>query len=174
MNKNIRYILIGLALLFVIQLIFNFNYLRCVATDGVKDVNKIKIDTNSDAANMNLRSAYLIINNKCFHLEIAETPEQRRTGLGFRASLPEDHGMLFVFDIEYQYGFWMKNTFIDLDIIWINKDGIIVDIAHMNSHKDQTTVYTPKKQALYVLELNSGTAKKNNIKIGDSIKIPKI
>ena len=63
-------------------------------------------------------------------VEIADTPEKRAEGLMFRDHLNENSGMFFVFDEESSHSFWMKNTLIPLDIIWINADKKVVYIKH--------------------------------------------
>ena len=59
---------------------------------------------------------------RCFRVEIAQTPKQRAQGLMFRQDLAEDHGMLFDFNENGRHSFWMKNTLVPLDIIWINSE----------------------------------------------------
>ena len=89
----------------------------------------------------------------------------------FRKRLPDDAGMLFVFNQEGVYSFWMKNTRFAIDIIWISKDkkvSYIVDNA--TPCADDCQSLTPSVSAKYVLELNSGFVRKNNIKIGDRVE----
>src|SRR3989344_7461514 len=66
--------------------------------------------------------------NSCVNVEVSDSPEERARGLMYRESLGENEGMLFIFEDEEIYPFWMKNTLILLDIIWISSDLIIVDI----------------------------------------------
>jgi uncharacterized membrane protein (UPF0127 family) len=102
--------------------------------------------------------------------ELADSIEKMQMGLMFRESLDENSGMLFAFDKEYQYTFWMKNTLIPLDIIFISSDFQVVDIINaVPCEEDSCISYEPKDQAKYVLEVNSGFASKNNIKIGDKL-----
>ena len=68
------------------------------------------------------------IGSKIIHVEIAKTPDQHQYGLMNRNSLPENNGMLFIFENEQTLSFWMKNTFIDLSIAYIDKNKQIVDI----------------------------------------------
>ena len=118
------------------------------------------------------------INNKTIQVEIADTPELREKGLMFRESLCQDCGMLFIFENEGIYGFWMKDTLIPLDIAWINNLSAdrqdrweIVDIATLQSYVEgkNPDQYKPNQKALYVLEVNSGYFEKNNIKIGTRV-----
>ena len=79
-----------------------------------------------------------------------------------REHLPLDRAMLFVFTTEGQWTFWMKNTFIPLDIIWFNEAGEIVDIQTMvpepGKPDGELTLYNPQAPALYALEMNGGLA----------------
>lgn len=73
----------------------------------------------------------------------------------YRESLCDDCGMLFIFTNADFHNFWMKNTLIPLDIIYINADLTVVDIMHAEPcYADNCTIYTPKKVALFVLETN--------------------
>jgi uncharacterized membrane protein (UPF0127 family) len=73
-----------------------------------------------------------------------------------RTSLSSQSGMLFIFDHEAIYPFWMKNTLIPLDMIWLDKNKNVVDvITAQPCSEDPCQIYTPKKESLYVLELNA-------------------
>lgn len=98
-------------------------------------------------------------------VEIADTQPEREKGLMFRYSMPRDNGMLFVFDNERNLSFWMKNTFIPLDIAYISSKGIINEIYRMEP-LDYSIVYPSKKPARYALEVNAGWFQKNGIKPG--------
>jgi len=100
----------------------------------------------------------------CVEVELAITPEERAKGLMFRTFLQKNHGMLFIFpDMDY-HSFWMKNTFIPLDIIWLDANQKVVFI-HENA-KPLSGIMTPPKKARYVLEINKGMAKKMGIRRG--------
>lgn len=104
-------------------------------------------------------------------IELADTQEKRVAGLMFRASLPEDSGMLFIFDEEADYGFWMKNMIIPLDMIWIDSKKIIVDITkNALPCKEECLSIHPKRAAKYVLEVNSGYTDAHNINVGDKVE----
>jgi len=111
------------------------------------------------------------INNKSFCLEIAKSITQKSRGLSNRHNLCPNCGMIFVYRKESIYPFWMKNTLIPLDIIWINKDGQVVDIIQ-GKPKD-LSILTPKGKALYIIELNKDMSINLNLNIGDQIQIPK-
>jgi uncharacterized membrane protein (UPF0127 family) len=96
-----------------------------------------------------------------WNVEIAQTPEEKMKGLMYRTSLSDDEGMLFVFPQEDFHTFWMKNTFIPLDIIWIDKDFRIVDIQTHTPCTKNCPYATPKAKAKYVLEVNAHTFKGN-------------
>jgi len=102
------------------------------------------------------------------NIEVAKTPSEREKGLMFRKSLGEFDGMLFVFDREENLNFWMKNTFIPLDIAYINKKGIINEIYYM-APVDISKIYGSINPAMYALEVNAGWFAKNKIKIGSKI-----
>ena len=109
------------------------------------------------------------INNHCFIVELAKTDEERKKGLMFKEELGLNEGMLFVFEKEGEYSFWMKDVLIPLDIIWINESKEIVFISKNNQpcEKSFCPSINPNKKAKYVLELNEGVADKINLKIRD-------
>ena len=109
------------------------------------------------------------INSKKILVDIADNVCKRDLGLSGRTSLNTDSGMIFSFDKEGNYGFWMKDMNFSLDIIWINSNFIISGIE-----KDLATSTYPKSfgnkyKAVYVLEVPAGYSDKNNIKVGEKI-----
>lgn len=113
----------------------------------------------------------ICINGKCFFVEVADSYALREKGLMNRKELDKDSGMFFVFNKYGKYPFWMKNTLIPLDIIWI-KDNKIVFIAE-NVQPCKTIIcpeVNPNTDANYVLEINAGLSKEFGFKIGDEIK----
>ncbi|MEK6889556.1 MAG: DUF192 domain-containing protein [Nanoarchaeota archaeon] len=107
----------------------------------------------------------------CFQVEIADTLELRQQGLMYREQLTSNKGMLFIFDEEGIYPFWMKNTLIPLDIIWINENKEVVYIQEnaLPCKEEICTSYNPNKKAKYILEINSGLANKFNITMGNKL-----
>lgn len=109
---------------------------------------------------------------RCVLVEVADSPEERSRGLMGRDVLPGNSGMIFVFDEESVHGFWMKNTLIPLDAIWINSRGEVVDIITMSPClNDPCPVYTPIGPSIFVVEINGGLAEMWNILRGDSVQV---
>jgi len=103
-----------------------------------------------------------------FMVQLADDPDERRKGLMFRESMPEDHGMLFDFPRAQRRSFWMKNTPLPLDIIFIRANGRIANIE-----RGEPFTLDPvrsKGRARAVLELNAGTVERLGIKPGDQVR----
>jgi uncharacterized protein len=114
----------------------------------------------------------VMIKNRPIAVTLAETDQARAQGLMNKDSLRDDEGMLFIFPSSDKYAFWMKNMRISLDIIWIDKDKRIVDIkTRVPPCGEVCESMVPVKEALYVLELRSGSVEDRHIKIGDVISI---
>ena len=101
-------------------------------------------------------------------VEIADTPDKRETGLMFRDKMEQSQGMLFVFPNEEPQSFWMHNTVLPLDIIYVNSKMEIVKIAKSAKPYDDTSLPSVKP-AQYVVEVNAGFSDKYNLKEGDKI-----
>jgi len=103
-----------------------------------------------------------------FEVELALTPDQQMQGLMYRSQLAPDAGMLFDFVTTAPRAFWMKNTLIPLDMLFIAADGRIVDI-HERAVPLSESVIPSNAPARAVLELNGGTVDRLGIKIGDTV-----
>ncbi|MDP2788902.1 MAG: DUF192 domain-containing protein [bacterium] len=112
---------------------------------------------------------YTELAGKKIKVELAQMSETRAQGLSGRVSIPEDEGMLFIFENSAQHLFWMKDMKFALDIIWINEDGVVVYIKKSLTSATYPEVFKPGKNAKYVLEVNAGFSEKNNLKEGDSV-----
>ena len=107
----------------------------------------------------------------CVNVKISDDSSERQRGLMYVSFLEESKGMLFVFEKNGLHGFWMKNTLIPLDIIWISEDYDVVNVETAEPcEEDPCPVYVPEKEARYVLEVNSGWANRNEIRVGDEVK----
>lgn len=104
-----------------------------------------------------------------FYVEVADTPTKRSMGLQFRKQLDNDRGMIFLFPAEAQQSFWMKNTPIPLDMIFINREKKIVGIVEQTVpfSLDSRSVNAPSQ---FVLEINGGLAKRHQLQTGDAVR----
>lgn len=124
------------------------------------------------------KPTHVTIKNSTITVELADTADKKKKGLGGRESLVPDTGMLFIYQKADFYNFWMKGTKIPLDMIWI-KDTTIVDITKnamppKEGQKDtDLPIYTPKEKADKILEVTGGYADAKGIIIGEKIEIKK-
>ena len=109
------------------------------------------------------------IGGACLWVEVAESEETRTQGLMYRRQMPEDEGMLFVFEYPQPLSFWMKNTYLPLDIAFVARDGSILNILGMKP-LDEGPRYLSQGPALYAIEANAGWFRKNGIKAGDKVR----
>lgn len=121
-------------------------------------------------AQSDLPTIRLQLGSKSFTLEVADRTDTRTTGLMRRDSIPEDHGMIFVFDREEKLGFWMKNTRIPLDIVYLDSAGKIVSIKSMKPYDLDTT--PSDHPAKFAIELNKGQANAAGLKPGMQVNLP--
>lgn len=106
-----------------------------------------------------------------FKVEVMRTDEQRARGLMFRRHMPADRGMLFDFKTEQRVMMWMRNTYIPLDMIFITRTGIVVNVAEDTEPLSERTI--PSAAPAYaVLEVNAGVARRIGLKPGDQVKHP--
>jgi uncharacterized membrane protein (UPF0127 family) len=108
---------------------------------------------------------------KKFSVELAKTEREKETGLMYRKHLPDGQGMLFDFSPAQQVSMWMKNTYISLDMIFIDPDGRVLRIAE-NTEPFSTRIIPSRGLAKAVLEVIAGTAKKYGIAPGDRVSHP--
>ena len=101
-------------------------------------------------------------------VEVVKTQEARQLGLMYRKSLAKKSGMLFIFENEREHSFTMKNTYIPLDMIFINRSNKITGIVKNTTPKTKGP-YTINAPSLYVLEVNTGFCRENGIEKGDSV-----
>lgn len=101
-------------------------------------------------------------------VEMAISPQQKSYGLMYRKSMPENHGMLFVYSPPQIATMWMKNTYIPLDMLFIRADGVIENIIQ-RTVPHSLDVLSATGKVIGVLELNAGSVTKLGIKAGDTI-----
>jgi uncharacterized protein len=111
------------------------------------------------------------INSHTINVEVVDTVEERQKGLSGRDSLEDDSGMLFIFDEEDFYSFWMRDMNFSIDIVWISGDGHVVDMHQNVSPETYPQTFSSKKPARYVLELPAHVVKRYKINLGDIVRL---
>jgi|YNPBryunderm2012_1023409.scaffolds.fasta_scaffold18434_2 hypothetical protein len=122
------------------------------------------------------RPVCILPDGSVIRLELAVTDQERETGLMFRDWLPDDAGMLFIFDSEARWPFWMKNTFIPLDMVWLDGAGVITDLrTHVQPcRRDPCPSYAPRAPARAVLELKAGVAAAHSLAVGQKLRFDNV
>jgi len=112
-------------------------------------------------------------NGARFFVDIASNHLEQQKGLMFVESLPKDKGMLFVFDEAMPRTFWMKNTLIPLDMVFIDENGVVLEVKEnvLPCESDPCPTYPSEFSSKFVLELNAGVANQSNIVVGRIMKM---
>jgi hypothetical protein len=105
-----------------------------------------------------------------FRLEVARTEEEKARGLMHRRSLGERQGMIFVYQSDEHLSFWMKNTRIPLDLLFLSREGAVLQIEGLKPHSLKPI--TSERAARYALELPAGSAARLGLKTGDRVFLP--
>ena len=104
--------------------------------------------------------------------EVANTEASLELGLSGRETIGENEGMLFIFDSPGRYGFWAKNMKFPFDIVWINQDGIVVDIERkVDPELHSGKIFMNTSEATYVLEMGAGEAEKKGLYLGSKVRM---
>jgi len=152
--KLMKYFYTGSPVLFFLILLFtSISYIR-----------------PADVLSGEKKAVYL--KGKRFLVEVARTKQEQINGLMFIRGLPLDAGMLFVYEDEGRRSFYMKNTYIPLDIIWLNKEKKVVFIKK-NAEAEKSGIYEevyPEEKAMYVLEVNAGVSDEIGLEAGDDLR----
>jgi uncharacterized membrane protein (UPF0127 family) len=136
------------------------------SSEPLKTAEASDIPTEAQAK---LPTVKLYLGSKELNAEVASTQEQMRAGLMFRKSLGENDAMIFIFPWTHRASFWMKNTELPLSVAYINPDGIIEEIHDLQPHNTNAVV-AASDNIQFVLEVNQGWFKKNNIDPGTLIR----
>jgi uncharacterized protein len=114
----------------------------------------------------------ILPSGRTYSLEVVRTPEEQAQGLMFRESLTERTGMLFPFTDKGVHHFWMKNTMIPLDMVWMDGEGKVIFVSADTPpcKADPCPTYGPDAPAASVLEIAGGMAKKENVTVGSSLR----
>jgi len=110
----------------------------------------------------------LKLGEKEFSAQLALARPEQQKGLMFRREMGEDQGMLFIFEKTKEMGFWMKNTYIPLDIGYIDPDGVLREVHKMFPH-DERPVRSKSDNILMALEMNQGWFASQGLKVGDQL-----
>lgn len=152
MNTSLRHILLCFFLL--ISLTPSVLLARCCC----KKIEKIIIETS--------------LKQTPFRIEIARTSQALRKGLMFRREIDEDEGMLFVLASPQRARFWMQNTYISLDLLFLNAYGVIVEIMKDATPLSEKKLVSAVDTVKAVLEVPAGTAQKLHLSVGDRVRHP--
>jgi uncharacterized protein len=116
-----------------------------------------------------LRTVNLMVGGVSLKAEVAEDDQSREMGLMFRDSLPEDRGMLFIFDQPHQASFWMKNTEIPLSIAFLGNDRVISEEKSMRPY-DETLIQSRSDKIRYAIEVNAGWFDRHRVQPGTKVE----
>jgi len=111
------------------------------------------------------------IGSKNYELEVADSEPERTRGLSGRTMLADNTGMLFVFDAPAKHCFWMKDTLISLDIVWLDADKKVVDTFASMSPASYPESFCPKRNAQFAIELSAGELQRSGVQNGDLIQL---
>ncbi len=153
--KEHRNIIFAISIIIIAIIIIYVSSLPQKATDTNDNSDTLKIITENDEVEI--------------RIETARTNEERQRGLMYRESLCDDCGMLFISGVEQVENFWMKNTYISLDIIFINSKMEIVHIVKDTKPNQTEETYSSIYPVRYVLEVNSGFCENFDIELGNEI-----
>lgn len=113
--------------------------------------------------------SFMRVNGTEIALELARTIEEKRKGLSERDSLLKNTGMLFLYDVPRVQSFWMKDMRFAIDILWIDKEGIIVGIEENASPDSYPTRFRSPELVPYVIEVNAGWVREHEVSVGDKV-----
>lgn len=125
--------------------------------------------STAPAAQSGMRTIQL--DGKVIRVGVADNDATRELGLGGHAPLTPDEGMLFVFQQDGVYGFWMKGMTFPLDIMWLSDDGTITYMQQNLPPETYPHAFGPGTPARYVLEVSAGYAQQNGVKVGDKVQL---
>ena len=114
-------------------------------------------------------TALVVFANDTVRAEVASTSAERSRGLMYRDEVPDGTGMLFVFDREAERSFWMQNTYVALDVAFIDRNFRIVDIQQMEP--ESTNIHDGARPAMFALEVRQGWFAEKGIEVGDRCQL---
>jgi uncharacterized membrane protein (UPF0127 family) len=142
----------------------------CKPQNGTAPASQ-QVNYAPDEAEKGKPTVSMKIGSETFALEVAYSDADQMHGLMARRSMSANHGMIFVNTDERVRGFWMENTLIALDIVFLDRDGKVVSVKQMKPLDRNTT--SSDGPAMYAIELNKGDAARVGVKAGDTLELPK-
>src|SRR6266550_5987392 len=115
------------------------------------------------------RPVMMSVGDKVVYARLANNDSERTRGLSGSSQLADDQAMLFVFDQDGRWGVWMKDMRYSLDILWLDSGKKVVDIAQNVSPNTYPTVFSPKNNARYVVELPAGFTDQHQVSVGQAV-----
>jgi len=112
----------------------------------------------------------VVLGGETFRVEVARTAEQKRQGLMFRESIGPREGMIFIYDTDQHLAFWMKDTIIPLTLVFLSKDGEILQVEYLKPFSLKTVI--SERAARYGLELPEGVLEELGLEVGDQVLLP--
>ncbi|MBI2611007.1 DUF192 domain-containing protein [Candidatus Kaiserbacteria bacterium] len=159
MRRTLSIALILAACAFLISLIY-------------ADLPFTPVADNFSASDSNVSaSSTILIADRVVRVTVADTPEERERGLSGWKGLAEDEGMLFIFNEDGRYAFWMKDMEFPIDILWISRDGAIVHIEEYVAPETYPASFAPRREARYVVELPAGFVERRGVRIGELVRL---
>ena len=174
MTALIVFVIVGITLLLITSVVL-YLYPGIMTTPAGQESQpqqtliqeSIRAETNS------YPQVNITVNDQILIADISATPEQMTRGLSVKDTLSENEAMLFVFNVEAEHRFWMKDMKFPIDIIWISSDKIVVDIEHNLQPCDLglfCSTYEPEGDSLYALETVGGFAEKYRVVKGTPVE----
>lgn len=130
---------------------------------------EVRPDSSETASSATAATVLVVFGSDTVRAEVANTPETRGQGLMYRDTVPDGTGMLFVFDREAEHSFWMRNTYVALDVAFIDSNFRIVDIQQMEP--ETTEIHYGARPALFALEVRQGWFAERGITVGDRCQL---
>lgn len=156
----------------ILGIVLSSLLMGCSPTLATPETIHISQEPQQNGGQMLPISAHAIIGDRKFELEVARTQQQQAMGLMYRKSLADNRGMLFIFESPQPIRFWMKNTLIPLDMIFLRDGKVVAIAAAVPPCKTETCPsYGTESPVDRVIELRGGLAKEIGLKVGDQVKI---
>lgn len=133
---------------------------------------KSRLESSAVRAVVSEPETQTVVSEEGFSFEVVASTEARTRGLGGRTEIPANYGMLFVFPEAKRYGFWMKDMYVSIDIVWLKNDGTVIGIDANVSPESFPDPYFAPEPVARVLETRAGEAAAQGWVVGSRIELP--